>query len=94
MSTLLATLHQAVIRPARPDDREALRAVEHVNDGVFYAEKHRRIFRAMVSIAEKGSVVDPFTLSDELARRGELDGAGGKEYIGFLMDIVPTAASS
>jgi replicative DNA helicase len=75
------------------DPEAVLRAVEHVNDGMFYAEKHRRIFRAMISIAEKGSVVDPLTLSDELARRGELDGAGGKEYIGFLMDIVPTAAN-
>jgi replicative DNA helicase len=84
---------QAVLSAMLLDPEAVLRAVEHVNDGMFYAEKHRRIFRAMISIAEKGSVVDPLTLSDELARRGELDGAGGKEYIGFLMDIVPTAAN-
>src|SRR5262249_13333141 len=56
-------------------------------------EKHRRLFRAMVTITERGSVVDPLTLSEELSRRGELDGAGGKEYVGFLVDVVPTAAN-
>jgi replicative DNA helicase len=75
------------------DQDAVLRAIEHVNDSMFYAERHRRIFRAMVSIAEKGGVVDPLTLSDELQRRGELEGSGGKDYIGFLVDAVPTAAN-
>ena len=70
-----------------------MRAVEVVDDTMFYAERHRRLYRAMVAITERGSVVDPLTLSDELGRRGELDGSGGKEYIGFLVDAVPTAAN-
>jgi replicative DNA helicase len=84
---------QAVLSAMLIDQDAVLRAVEHVNDSMFYAERHRRIFRAMVSIAEKGGVVDPLTLSDELSRRGELEGAGGKDYIGFLVDAVPTAAN-
>ena len=84
---------QAVLSAMLIDQDAVLRAVEHVNDSMFYAERHRRIFRAMVSIAEKGGVVDPLTLSDELQRRGELEGSGGKEYIGFLVDAVPTAAN-
>jgi len=84
---------QAVLSAMLIDQDAVLRAVEHVNDSMFYAERHRRIFRAMVSIAEKGGVVDPLTLSDELQRRGELEGAGGKDYIGFLVDMVPTAAN-
>ena len=75
------------------DQDAVLRAVEYVDDGSFYAERHRRIFRAMVAIAERGAVVDPLTLSEELGRRGELDASGGKEYIGFLVDAVPTAAN-
>jgi replicative DNA helicase len=75
------------------DQDAVLRAVEYLDDTMFYAERHRRLFRGMISIAEKGSVVDPLTLSDELQRRGELDGAGGKDYIGFLVDAVPTAAN-
>jgi replicative DNA helicase len=47
----------------------------------------------MVAISERGDVVDPLTLADELSRRGELDASGGKDYIGFLVDAVPTAAN-
>jgi replicative DNA helicase len=75
------------------DQDAVLRAAEHVDDTMFYAERHRRIFRAMVAIAERGGVVDPLTLSEELARRGELDASGGKDYVGFLVDVVPTAAN-
>jgi len=84
---------QAVLSAMLMDQDAVLRATEHVDDTMFYAERHRRIFRGMISIAERGGVVDPLTLADELARRGELDSSGGKDYIGFLMDVVPTAAN-
>jgi replicative DNA helicase len=70
-----------------------LRAAEHVDDTMFYREGNRRIFRAMIAVSERGDVVDPLTLADELSRRGELEGSGGKEYIAFLVDAVPTAAN-
>jgi replicative DNA helicase len=84
---------QAVLSAMLIDQDAVLRAVEHVNDTMFYAERHRRLFRAMVTITERGGVVDPLTLSEELLRRGELEAAGGKDYIGFLVDAVPTAAN-
>src|SRR6476660_1634947 len=84
---------QAVISAMLIDQEAVLRAIEHVDDTMFYAERHRRIFRSMVLITERGGVVDPLTLSEELSRRGELDASGGKEYIGFLVDAVPTAAN-
>src|SRR5882672_6394731 len=84
---------QAVLSAMLIDQDAVLRAVEHVDDTMFYAERHRRIFRAMVTITERGSVVDPLTLSEELSRKGELEAAGGKDYIGFLVDAVPTAAN-
>jgi replicative DNA helicase len=75
-------------------DQDAIvRAAEVLDDSMFYAERHRRVFRAMLGVAERGSVVDPLTLADELSRRGELDAAGGKDYIGYLVDVVPTAAN-
>ena len=84
---------QAVLSAMLIDQDAVLRAVEHLDDTMFYAERHRRIFRGMVTIAERGGVVDPLTLSEELSRRGELESSGGKEYIGFLVDAVPTAAN-
>jgi replicative DNA helicase len=84
---------QAVLSAMLMDQDAIVRAAEIVDDSMFYAERHRRVFRAMVAIAERGSVVDPLTLADELARKGELDAVGGKEFIGYLVDAVPTAAN-
>ncbi|HMA00901.1 MAG TPA: replicative DNA helicase, partial [Gemmatimonadaceae bacterium] len=75
------------------DTDAILRASEHVDDTMFYDERHRRIFRAMIAISQRSEVVDPVTLANELNRRGELDASGGKEYIGELIDAVPTAAN-
>jgi replicative DNA helicase len=84
---------QAVLSAMLMDQDAVMRAFETLDDSMFYAERHRRIFRAMLSLNESGSVVDPLMLADELARRGELESAGGKDYIGFLVDVVPTAAN-
>ena len=84
---------QAVLSAMLMDQDAVLRAAETVDDTMFYAERHRRIFRAMIAIAERGAVVDPLTLSEELSRRSELESSGGKDYIGFLVDVVPTAAN-
>ncbi|HZF66416.1 MAG TPA: replicative DNA helicase, partial [Gemmatirosa sp.] len=84
---------QAVLGAMLLDTDAIMRAAEHVDDTMFYREGHRRIFRAMVALSEKGDVADPLTLAEELLRRGELDTSGGKEYIAFLVDAVPTAAN-
>ena len=84
---------QAVLSAMLMDQDAVLRATETVDDTMFYAERHRRIFRAMIAIVERGAVVDPLTLAEELARRSELESSGGKDYIGFLVDVVPTAAN-
>jgi replicative DNA helicase len=84
---------QAVLSAMLIDQDAVLRAAEHVNDSMFYAERHRRIYRAMMTITERGGVVDPLTLSEELSRNGELESSGGKDFIGFLVDAVPTAAN-
>ena len=41
---------QAVLSAMLIDQDAVLRAVEFVDDTMFYAERHRRIFRAMVAI--------------------------------------------
>jgi len=46
------------------DGDAIMRAAEYVNDTMFYAERHRRIFRALVAITERGAVADPLTLAD------------------------------
>jgi replicative DNA helicase len=84
---------QAVLSAMMLDSDALLRATEHVDESMFYREAHRRLFRAMVSLSERGEVIDPLTLSEELSRKNELEAAGGREYIAYLVDVVPTAAN-
>ncbi|MGH7663937.1 MAG: replicative DNA helicase [Gemmatimonadaceae bacterium] len=84
---------QAVLSAMLIDGEAIARAAEFVDDTSFYREGHRRIFRGMVGISERGEVVDPLTLATELERRGELEASGGKDYISFLVDAVPTSAN-
>ncbi|HEX8830220.1 MAG TPA: replicative DNA helicase [Longimicrobium sp.] len=75
-------------------DADALsKAIEVVDDTMFYREGNRRIFRAMVRIFERGDVIDFVTLPEELRTHGDLDSAGGLGFLSTLVDAVPTAAN-
>ena len=54
---------QAVIAAMLMDADAIMRATEYVDDTMFYREGHRRMFRAMVSVSERGEIVDPLTLA-------------------------------
>ncbi len=84
---------QAVLGAMLLDQDAALKAVEVLDETMFYKEGHRILFRAMRALTERGDAIDPVTLREELVRRGELDRAGGLEYVGSLIDVVPTAAN-
>ena len=88
-----AEAEQAVLGAMLLDQDAALRASELLEDSMFYREAHRRLFRAMAALTERRTVIDHITLRDELMRRGELDAAGGLEYLAELVDAVPTAAN-
>ncbi len=84
---------QAVLGAMLLDQDAALKAVELLDDLAFYRDAHRRMFRAMAQLLDRGDVVDPLVLRDELARRGDLEAAGGMDYVAELLDVVPTAAN-
>ena len=60
---------------------------------MFYREANRRLYRAMVRLFERGDVIDVITVSEELKKTDELESAGGFDYLGALVDAVPTAAN-
>ncbi len=84
---------QAVLGAMLLDQDAALKASELLDDTMFYREGHRVLFRAMLALAERGDVIDPVTLREVLSQRGDLERAGGLEYLGALIDVVPTAAN-
>lgn len=69
------------------------KAIEIVDDSMFYREANRRIFRAMARLFQQGLVIDPVTVSEELKKTDELDSVGGLSYLAELLDSVPTAAN-
>jgi replicative DNA helicase len=84
----------AVLSACIQDERALMRAVELVAVGMFYRERHRRIFHALISLGERGTTIDPVTLCDQLERTGELASSGGREYVyRDLMDAIPTTAN-
>lgn len=62
----------------------------------FYRARHASIFRAMMRLKEKAEpdAVDAVTVCEELGRSGELEGAGGTEYLHALPSTVPAAANA
>jgi replicative DNA helicase len=47
----------------------------------------------MIRLYERGDVIDVITVSEELKKTGEMDIAGGFDYLAALVDAVPTAAN-
>lgn len=84
---------QAVLSAMLWDEKAITTATTIIDDTAFYREKNRLVFRAMVDVFEEGSTVDPLTLAAKLESRNALRQSGGKDYIAFLLDAVPTAAN-
>ncbi|MBX6362361.1 MAG: replicative DNA helicase [Gemmatimonadetes bacterium] len=75
------------------DGDAVAKAIEIVDESSFYREANRRIFRAMARLFQRGEVIDPVTVSEELKKTDELDAVGGMAYLAELLDAVPTAAN-
>ena len=60
----------------------------------FYREQHRIIFRAITALYERREPIDPLTVSEHLAQKGEIDDVGGREYVHSLSSTVPAAANA
>jgi replicative DNA helicase len=50
------------------DGDAVAKAMEIVDDTMFYREAHRRIFRGMARLFQRGQVIDAVTLIEELTR--------------------------
>src|SRR5207237_9763562 len=75
-------------------DRDAIFKVAdllRVDD--FYVPRHQRIYDAAAALLERRERIDPLTSQMELARREELDRAGGHAYLRALPARVPPQAA-
>lgn len=73
------------------------RAWDMVADAVdaadFYRSDHRLIFEAVATLVERDQPPDAVTVSEVLARNGELEAAGGLDYIAQIVEETPSAAN-
>jgi len=60
----------------------------------FYRDGHRAIFTALGELRDGGSATDPVSLVERLKACGDLQRAGGVEYVSTLIDAVPSSASA
>ena len=75
------------------DQDAVVKAVEVVDDTMFHREAHRRLFRSLLRIWQRGDVIDEITVSEDLRKAGDFEAVGGVTFLASLLDAVPTAAN-
>lgn len=60
----------------------------------FYADKHRRIYEAIIHVFSKGDPIDTVSVVTKLKEMGQLDRVGGAAYITQLIETVPAAGNA
>jgi replicative DNA helicase len=75
-------------KDAVADVLEAVRSVD------FYIPKHEIIFDSILTLYSHGEPTDVIAVTDELTKSGNLQRAGGPEYLHTLTGLVPTAANA
>ncbi len=86
-------IEMAVLGAMLLEKNAIARALEILDDTVFYKPAHQKIFKAVIGLFEKNEAVDSITLAEELRRKGELDQIGGPMYLSDLTMRVTSAAN-
>lgn len=84
---------QAVLGAMMIKKEAIIEAQEILQPEDFYREAHRRVYDAMLKLAENDEAVDLVTLTEQLRKDGELEKIGGIPFITTIANIVPTAAN-
>ncbi|MEJ5375274.1 MAG: replicative DNA helicase [bacterium] len=76
------------------DNETLLKVMEVLEPEDFYRDSHRLIYERMLECFERSEPVDLVTLSNLLRAKGQLEKAGGTDYLTLLVEQVPTAANA
>src|SRR5437588_876894 len=71
------------------DESFYIQAAGTLEDGDFSLEKHRRIYKRMGDVYERGEKIDRITVANELMKFGELESCDGLSYLVSLDDGLP-----
>ena len=84
---------QSVIGGLLLDNAAWERIAGLVSEADFYRDEHRRIFRHIVTMLDRGQPADAVTVAESLDRSGEGAVTGGLAYLGELAANTPCAAN-
>ena len=75
-------------------ERDAVaRAVEILTVDDFYRELHKKIFKSVLKLFDKGEPIDIVTIAEDLRRNGMLEEVGGSEYLSALIEACPSSVN-
>jgi len=77
-----------------PEADPVAEACETLRAEDFFRDAHQRLWRAMHALRAAHLTIDPVSVLDALTRAGDLEAAGGADYLAELLDDVPTAAGA
>ncbi|EOZ1526138.1 replicative DNA helicase [Enterobacter hormaechei] len=84
---------QAVLGGLMLDNERWDDVAERLSENDFYNRAHRRIYREMGKLHQKGFPIDLVTLAESVEKGGELDIVGGFAYLAELSKNTPSAAN-
>lgn len=83
----------AVVGSMLLDNQCIADAAQNLKAADFYSPDHQLVFDTILGLADEGKPVDLLILTDALRDRGELEGAGGPDFLVSLLEAVPSAAN-
>ncbi|SDH39029.1 replicative DNA helicase [Propionivibrio dicarboxylicus] len=84
---------QSVIGGLLLDNAAFDKIADRISESDFYRDEHRRIFRQIQRMLERGKPVDAVTVAEGLDIAGEASETGGLAYLGELASNTPSAAN-
>ncbi|HEV2883001.1 MAG TPA: replicative DNA helicase [Pyrinomonadaceae bacterium] len=84
-----ADAERAILGAIVLDNGLVNQAIELLRPDDFYVRAHQHLFRAMISMSERGAEINPILLGEELRRDGALEQVGGIAFISELTYGLP-----
>src|SRR5918997_2879023 len=84
-----ADAERAILGAIILDNGLVNQAIELLRPDDFYVRAHYHLFRAMISMSERGAEINPILIGEELRRDGTLEQVGGIAFISELTYGLP-----
>ena len=85
---------QAVLGSIFINPDKMVEVTEHLKPDDFYRPAHKILFKAMMSLADRGEAIDIVTVKSMLEANNELNLVGNVSYLAEIINAVPTSSNA